>query len=696
MKKFKLKRWDKFVLIQNIYDLIALTSIVILFFHFAPKELFNSLPATGGDTGSHYWPVYTLHHYGIPNLDFRLWNPGNLSGEAQLIHYFPLPFIFMALLGYVIDLGLAFNLGSVLGTFFLPFVVYTSMRIIGLKFPAPILASLFTIPFIYNETYSIFGGNFLSTMSGQFAHAYALCFLILAIAFIIKAIKKNRVSAMGIILLSMTALSHAYVFLIAPIFFLSILLLAKKENILKLLQIFFITGISSLLITSWVIWPMIDHQAWMTPNPMVFGLGGFKEVFVSKLLYPAGIIILLATIVLAVKKQKKIFKDVLIWIIPAVTYVGLFFLLPKVGLVDARALPQTLLFTLIAGGLLVASCIKLTKYPIVHLLFVPFVATLFIVCTILHVKNLSFWMKWNYSGWEDKKHYEFIRSISDALGPGLDKPRVIYEHHPDLNQAGTTRVFEMLPYFAKRATTEGLYLQNSLLAPSSLYLQAQISIKPSCAVPEFKCTRLFFDTLANKMDLNATSSAIVITKEVKEVADNYKYLKLHSEHGPYSIYTLGYEPRYAVPLIGDANLIEYKKGWKIEAHNWFVEYDGGNDWVVVDLPKTNNLEFVEAIKNNEVADCDTDVETSFFGFEFFTSCPDVPHLLKFAYKGSFRNSSNLPMYLVAPGMIGFIPNKENTVFEFGKKLSWKVADYVSLISFVLIFVVRQRFNKGKK
>ena len=288
---------NKLYRVQNIFDLLSLISILILFFHFAPKDLFNNLPPTGGDSGSHFWPVYTLHHYGIPNLDFRLWNPGNIGGEPQLVHYFPLPFILMALAGYVIDLGLAFNLGSVFANFMLPFVVYFSFKIMNFKFPAPIIASLFTLPYLYNKGYSIFGGNFLSTLSGQFAHAYAVCFLILAVAFIFRSIKKDQISIMGIIFLSMTALSHAYVFLIAPIFFLSILVNANGKYS-KWLKILFIEGIFTLLITAWFLWPMIDHQKWMTHSPMVFGLDSIAKVFQSEILYPNAILILISILFL--------------------------------------------------------------------------------------------------------------------------------------------------------------------------------------------------------------------------------------------------------------------------------------------------------------------------------------------------------------------------------------------------------------
>src|SRR4051812_7050755 len=61
-----------------------------------PRELFSALPATGGDTGSHLWPLVAFREYGFPHLDLRIWNPAHFTGEPLLVHYFPLPFILMA------------------------------------------------------------------------------------------------------------------------------------------------------------------------------------------------------------------------------------------------------------------------------------------------------------------------------------------------------------------------------------------------------------------------------------------------------------------------------------------------------------------------------------------------------------------------------------------------------------------------
>ena len=377
---------------------------------------------------------------------------------------------------------------------------------------------------------------------------------------------------------------------------------------------------------------------------------------------------------------------------PAFVYLVLFFLLPKVGLVDARALPQTLLFLLIAGSTTVYYSLNFFK-KFIQLASVPILTILNIIWIMHHVDTLSVWMKWNYSGWQAKKHYPHIQSISNALEPGFDKPRVIYEHHPDLTQAGTTRVFEMLPYFANRSTMEGLYLQSSLLTPVSLYLQSKISVKPSCAVKEYKCSKQNFKTLKNKMNLNAVSSIIVYTEDPKKSADLDPDFSLHSKHGPYNIYSLYFEPDYAIALTGTVDVIEYKETWKHKMYEWFVNYDGEDSWKLVNLPWLNNKTFVEAVEKNKIKTCKTNVEVNFSGFKFYTDCPNVPHLLKFAYMDSFKNSSDLPMYLLAPGMIGFIPKKQQTIFEFGKKLSWVVANYVSVLSFLFMLVGFYRFRK---
>ena len=76
---------------------VAFWALYFICFYKHVPLIFNTEPATGGDTGSHLWPVVALREYGLAHFNFRPWNPGNYMGEPLLVHYFPLPFILMAL-----------------------------------------------------------------------------------------------------------------------------------------------------------------------------------------------------------------------------------------------------------------------------------------------------------------------------------------------------------------------------------------------------------------------------------------------------------------------------------------------------------------------------------------------------------------------------------------------------------------------
>ena len=67
-------------------DLLFLAGISVFFISLLPAEAFGVLPATGGDTGSHFWPLYVLVNYGIPEGLIKNWNPGNLAGEPHFVH----------------------------------------------------------------------------------------------------------------------------------------------------------------------------------------------------------------------------------------------------------------------------------------------------------------------------------------------------------------------------------------------------------------------------------------------------------------------------------------------------------------------------------------------------------------------------------------------------------------------------------
>ena len=135
-----------------------------------PVAVWNSKPATGGDTGSHFYPLWVLVKESLPHWQIRSWNPGNLMGEPHLLHYFPGPFLVMAFLSIFMPLGLAFNFGTLLPLVAFPLSLAFALSKLGSSYAFRIAAVAASFLVLFNESYSMWGGNATSLLAGQYAH----------------------------------------------------------------------------------------------------------------------------------------------------------------------------------------------------------------------------------------------------------------------------------------------------------------------------------------------------------------------------------------------------------------------------------------------------------------------------------------------------------------------------------------------
>ena len=264
-----------------LYYFLGLLLISLFTASYLTKDVFSLLPPTGDSLGLHFQTVHFLKDIGFPNFTLRLWNPGNFAGEPLLVHYFPLPFILIGLMGFFIDLQLAYNIGSLLPIFLLPLSVYFCMKKISLTPSASLIVTGFVLLFLYNEAIA---GSAFYTIRGRFVYAYAICFLFLGLGFLVQALKNNKISFSAICFFSATALSHAYIFIIVPVFFLSSLAFAKdKKQVIAWLKPLIFTGICVLLLSAWFLWPMIDNLQWITPHARYTGFNRhyYSTYFVS-------------------------------------------------------------------------------------------------------------------------------------------------------------------------------------------------------------------------------------------------------------------------------------------------------------------------------------------------------------------------------------------------------------------------------
>jgi hypothetical protein len=310
--------------------------------------------------------------------------------------------------------------------------------------------------------------------------------------------------------------------------------------------------------------------------------------------------------------------------------------------------------------------------------------------------SIRFWMEWNFDGWTTKKLYPAAKELFSSLKGDFNDGRIAFEQNEITSGSGTIRLFEMLPHFAGRSTTESLYMQSTINAPYAFYFQSLISQNPSCPLPEFPCAKPDLKRADEYAKLLGISDLILITPKVRELAKGIPGLKLEKVAGPWAAYHFA-EPIQYVSGLTEAPLIYEEKDYKAKFFEWFLDYHPlQKKWIAhtgddprADLSKISHDAWIMP------PDCKPVVEVMLNSISLHTNCPGHVHVLKFSYNPGFVSETGEPLFVMSPGYIGIIPQSENLKLNYGFKKTWRVATAISEFS-TLIFLGAAGFQLERK
>ncbi len=181
--------------------------IVVTLWQLHPSLLLTNTTTTGGDTGAHIaMPKYMetmLSHGHITG-----WDPGWYDGFPLYTFYFTLPDFFIAVGGWVIPYDVAFKLGTILGSVLLPITAWGCGRFFRLRPPLPTILAAVTLPFLFDYTFTIYGGNLFSTLAGEYAFSFSLALAVLFLGLFAAAVREGRHRAWAAVVLAGCILSH--------------------------------------------------------------------------------------------------------------------------------------------------------------------------------------------------------------------------------------------------------------------------------------------------------------------------------------------------------------------------------------------------------------------------------------------------------------------------------------------------------
>lgn len=674
----------------TIVDALVLVAVAGLFLsYFEPRYLLSKTITTGGDTPSHYYSAQYLKDVLLPKGKIIGWTQGNYAGFPLFLFYFPLPFVIMVLMSLAIPMQIAFKLVTVLGTFLLPVCTYFSLRLMKYDFPIPIFGALFTLPFLFMEANSMWGGNIPSTLAGEFAFSLGFALSILFIGSLYSGISSGAHAIPNGVLVALIGFSHGYTVLFSGLA--SLFFLITTQNLRqRFLYLVKVHGLAFLLMGFWIV-PLLLNLPYNTRYNYVWIINSILEVF-PYILLPLVSIAILGRIIAPVSAfwrnpgllkfskeswvrqwNKRDLRIFYLWFCVIVS--GFFYLVAfRINVVDIRFLPFLQLFLCIIAAIELGRAVRLLRAQWVF----PVILAIAVFLWVDHQeKNVKNWIVWNYTGFEGKAMWPVFAKVNESLKGTLKDPRVVYEHSMAHNSLGTPRAFESLPLFTGRSTLEGIYMQSSISSPFVFYIQSEISKEISCPLPDYGCSKLDLTHGIRHLKMFNVRDFIVFSNEVKSEIKKHPEFVLKESIPPYELYELSTnENRYVTPLKYEPVLYRTDR-WKTVSYRWFKNSQINDVHLVFDQsPGSENQNRFKTVLGGELpselpripveGDCQVGEVMAEEEILIRTDCIQKPLLVKVSYHPNWKVEGADRVYLVSPSFMLIYPEQEQVRLTFSR------------------------------
>ena len=173
-----------------------------------PDLLFAQTMDVGGDNAAHVVAVHYFIRHLLPHFQLAGWDPQWFGGFPLYVFYFPLPPLLAAFFNLFTSYAVAFKLVTVTGTIFTPLAAWAFGRLAGFVRPVPALMSAAMLAFLFNTSYTIDGGNIVSTMAGEFSFSLAIPLALLFLGVFCRSLETGKLRWLAALLFALTALSH--------------------------------------------------------------------------------------------------------------------------------------------------------------------------------------------------------------------------------------------------------------------------------------------------------------------------------------------------------------------------------------------------------------------------------------------------------------------------------------------------------
>lgn len=690
---------------------LVATAVGFTLLQLQPRLLVADNTPAGGDMGAHVWaPAYLRDHL-LPQWRLTGWTPDWYAGFPALHFYMVPPMLAIVALDTVLPYGVAFKLVTVSGVLAMPVAAWAFGRLAGLRFPTPALLAVAIVPFLFDRTFTIYGGNIPSTLAGEFAFSISLSLSILYLGVVARGLTTGRHRAWGAGLLAAAGLCH-----IIPVFFAIaatvLMFLVFGPNRARFRWLATMAPVAGLLVAWWMLpfyWQRayLNDMGWVRlAPPDAAGLAEQAGFWLTNL-FPAdtrwAAVLAAAGFVVAAARRDRIG----LWLAACIVVGGVAFVLaPQGRLWNARLLPFVHLCTYLLGAFgigeatrILAASLRGSWRPAVRVgaAVATLAATLVVIGLPLRAlpfgservdgtyrwmglstTDSSFipsWARWNYRGYEGKDAYPEYRDVvltMADIGEERGCGRAMWEYERELDRYGTPMALMLLPHWTDGCigSMEGLYFESSATTPYHFMNQSVLSESPSRAQRELPYRDFDLGRGVDQLQLMGVRYYLATSERAIEEAGRHPDLTEIGRSGPWVIYEVA-DVEMVVPLanepavldgVGDGphEWIPATVSWFDEPLRWDVHLasDGPESWQRVPLGPTPEARPVAPV---EV----TDVEIGRDELSFRVSEPGSPVLVKVSYFPNWEATGAEGPYRVSPNLMVVIPTDTEVSMSYG-------------------------------
>ncbi len=512
-----------------------------------PGLIFKNNTPTGGDMGAHVWGPAFLRDNLLSNIRLSGWTMDWYSGFPIYRFYMVVPALFIVLFDVVLPYGIAFKIVAVAGIVALPLCAWAFGRLARFVYPLPELFAVAATLFLYDESFTIYGGNIASTMAGEFSFSISLAFGVLGLGFLARGLDSGKYRTTAAVLIALSALSHGIVliFVFGGAAVMVLLHTGRRRLMFGVTTI----GAAVLLAAFWV-FPFLTAHKYMTDmkyEPRPSGVAdSFWDMYFPLTPFWDIVIMTLALVGFAASVLRRRVIGVWLGVMMVLLFIGVYITrdsLPVIGLLwNPRLLPFLYLcrYFLVMIGLwsIAAAVLRListergattdgpwfvTSHHVLRNATAWCVAV-GVLCIIgfrfqqlpggsiltkadgtsqyawgpfrAKSDNKSFvdgWARWNFEGYEGKGSYGEYHGIVETMkrlgeDPNHGCGRALWENSGDLNKYGTTMALMLLPFWTDGCigSQEGLFFEAAGTTPYHFISAAAMSKQSSNPVRELR------------------------------------------------------------------------------------------------------------------------------------------------------------------------------------------------------------------